>query len=43
MKKNEAGYTLNELLIVIVVFGGIAVVGFVGVCVLKILYNIAFH
>lgn len=40
---NQHGYTLNELLIVIVVFGGIGVVGFVGICLLKILYNFAFN
>jgi hypothetical protein len=40
--KNEAGYVLKELLFVVIVFGGIGVVGFVGICFLKILYNLAF-
>lgn len=40
--KNEAGYTLNELLLVIFVFGGIGVGLFIGICFLKILFNLAF-
>ena len=42
MKKNEAGYVADELLFIVVASATLGVAIFVGVCLLKILWNWSF-